>query len=533
MTRRAGLFAMVVTIVLSVEASGAAQEPRYGGVLNVMQREELPAGFAIHESTTLSTSWPSMPCFSNLVIFDPKEKVERADTIIPELAERWAWQDGNRALVFSLRRNVNWHDGRPFTSADVKYTFDMIREAPDAKARLRVNPHREWYANVTAIETPDPYTVIFRLKRSQPALLVILAGGSSAVFPAHVPLAEFRTRCIGTGPFKLKEWRRGEYVEYVRNPDYFIKGRPYLDGIKYFIIPERGTRTAALQSGRLDTASPDETPKPVAEQLKAAVPQIVTTEVGTAVVDSLLLNTTRPPFNDVRVRRAISRALDRHAYVKAVRQGGALVGSSMPPPPIGVWGLLPKDLARLPDYGNGSEGKAQARKMLAEAGFTASNPLRFELITRALSSYRDLAAFVVYELRQVGVEATLKELDTVQWYQALSRKEYEVGANLMGVSTDEPDINYYENFGCGAVRNYTGYCNEQIVRLIDQQSQEMDPKRRLAMVWEIQKKFEEEAVRPMMGWRLDYFARWPHVRNLVPHNSNYNIGRMQDVWLDR
>jgi peptide/nickel transport system substrate-binding protein len=171
--------------------------------------------------------------------------------------------------------------------------------------------------------------------------------------------------------------------------------------------------------------------------------------------------------------------------------------------------------------------------MLAEAGFTASSPLRFELITRSLSSYRDLASFVVAELRQAGVEATLKELDTVQWYQALSRKEYQVGANLMGNSTDEPDINYYENFGCGAVRNYTGYCNEQIARLVDQQSQETDQKKRLALVWEIQKRFEEEAVRPMMGWRLDYFAQWPYVKNLVPHHSNYNIGRMQDVWLDR
>jgi peptide/nickel transport system substrate-binding protein len=520
-------------ITVSGSALGAGQEPRYGGVLNAMQREELPVGFAIHESTTISTIWPGMPCFNNLVLFDPMKKVERTDTIIGELAERWSWQDNYRTLVFFLQKNVRWHDGRPFTSLDVKYTFDMVREAPEARAKLRMNPHREWYANVEAIEAPDPYTVVFRMKRPQPALLMMLAGGHSPVYPGHVPPSEFHTRCIGTGPFKLKEWRRGEYVEYVRNPDYFVKGRPYLDGIKYFIIAERGTRTAALQSGRLDVASPDETPKAVAEQLKAAVPQMVTTEVGTGVVDSLLINATRPPFNNLRVRRAISRAIDRHAYIKAVRQGGAVVGAAMAPPPYGAWGLLTKDLARLPDYGNPTEQKAEARKLLAEAGFTPSHPLKVELSTRALASYRDLAAFVVYELKQVGIDATLKELDTVQWFGATARKDYQLGANLMGVVIDDPDVNFYENYGCGSVRNYTGYCNERIMQLIDQQSQEGDPKRRLSLVWEIQKKFEEEAVRPMMGWRLDYFAQWPYVRNLTPHNSNYSFGRMQNVWLDR
>jgi peptide/nickel transport system substrate-binding protein len=538
MVRHVTAFILAIASVIAVfiaarDAPGAGQEPKYGGVLKAMQREELPVGFAIHESTTISTIWPAMPCFNNLVLFDPMQKAERADTIVGDLAERWSWQDGDRTLVFFLRKGVSWHDGKPFTSADVKSTFDMVREAPDARAKLRTNPHKEWYANVDAIETPDPFTVLFRLKRPQPSLIMMLAGGHSPVYPAHVPPAEFHTRCIGTGPFKLKEWRRGESVEYVRNADYFVKGRPYLDGIKYFIISERGTRTAALQSGRLDVASPDETPKPIADQLKAAVPQMVTTEVGTGVVDSLILNTTRPPFNDVKVRRAVSRAIDRRAYIKAVRQDGSVIGSAMAPPPFGAWGLLAKDLAALPEYSKPAEAKAEARKLLAEAGFTSARPLKVEISTRALSSYRDLASFVAYELKQAGIETTLRELDTVQWFGAVARKEYQLGANLMGVVIDDPDVNFYENYGCGSVRNYTGYCNEAISQLIDQQSRELDPKRRLALVRDIQRRFDAEAVRPMLGWRLDYFAQWAYVKNLVPHHSNYSFGRMQNVWLDR
>ena len=126
----------------------------------------------------------------------------------------------------SCGRDVKWHDGQPFTSRDVKFTFDLVREAPEATAKLRLNPRKDWYANVEAIETADPYTVVFRLKRPQPSILMMLASGQSPVYPAHVPLAEQRSRCVGTGPFKFKEWRRGEYVEYVKNPDYFVKGRP-------------------------------------------------------------------------------------------------------------------------------------------------------------------------------------------------------------------------------------------------------------------------------------------------------------------
>jgi peptide/nickel transport system substrate-binding protein len=139
------------------------------------------------------------PCFSNLVYFDPAKKQESVDTLIPELAEKWSWQDGQRTLVFTLRRGVKWHDGQPFTSGDVKYTFDAVRGAPDAKARLRVNPRRLWYENVEAIEAPDPHTVAFRLKRPQPSLLLMLAAGSSPVYPAHVRSPSSRTGASGRG----------------------------------------------------------------------------------------------------------------------------------------------------------------------------------------------------------------------------------------------------------------------------------------------------------------------------------------------
>ena len=328
-----------------------AQTPKQGGWLNLRLREDVPYGFSIHESPTISTLWPAMPCFSNLVLFDPAKPTHSIDGIVGELAERWSWQDNYRALVFFLRAGVKWHDGMPFTAKDVKATFDMLREAPDAPARFRLNPRRDWYTNVSEVEAIDARTVVIKLKRPQPSLLAMLASGFTPIFPAHVPPTAYRTGCIGTGPFKLKEWRRGEFVEYVRNPDYFVKGRPYLDGLRYLIIADRGTATAALQVARVDVAFPGETPRPIAERLKSAVPQLIITPVNTSVVDHLILNVQRAPFDNVKVRRAISLAIDRRAYVKAVEQGGAVVGASLAPPPWGIWGLREQELARLPGYG--------------------------------------------------------------------------------------------------------------------------------------------------------------------------------------
>src|SRR5712692_901213 len=348
-----------LVILTSVPSQG--QAPKTGGWLNLRLREDLPQGFAINESPTISTMWPAMPCLSNLVLFDPLKPTHSVDTIVSELAERWSWQDGYRKLVFFLRNDVKWHDGKPFSSKDVKYTFDTLREVPDAPAKLRLNPRREWYANVEGVEAPDPQTLVFRLTRPQPSLLLMLASGFTPIYAAHVPAASYRTGCVGTGPFRVKEWRKGEFVEYVKNPDYFVKGRPYLDGLRYLIIAERGTATAALQTGRVDVAFPGETSKPIADQLRKAAPQLVITRVNASVVDHLIINTRKPPFDNPKVCQAVSRAIDRRAYVVAVYQGGAVHGATMAPRPYGVWGIIERELRALPGNGEPGDERAKAR----------------------------------------------------------------------------------------------------------------------------------------------------------------------------
>ena len=167
-----------------------------------------------------------------------------------------------------------------------------------------------------------------------------------------------------------------------------------------------------------------------------------------------------------------------------------------------------------------SRERAEARRLLAAAGFGPANPLKIELVSRALAIYQDFASFLVDQLRHVNVEATLKQVETSAWFSMLTRREYQMGVNLTAVGIDDPDAMLYENYKCGSPRNYTDYCNEAVDKLIDAQSQELDPKRRQALVWEIQKKLEQDAARPITARRLDYFTQWPRVRNFVPTTAS-------------
>ncbi|MFI5327408.1 MAG: ABC transporter substrate-binding protein [Candidatus Rokuibacteriota bacterium] len=538
MTRRArpsmilALLIVVAAILVTTLASAQSATPKRGGILNSVLTED-PPGLLVHESATISNVWPMSPCYSNLVIFDPLKPLDSAETVIPELAERWSWQDNFRNLVFFLRKNVTWHDGKPFTARDVKHTFDMVREAPDSAAKMRTSPRKDWYANVEAIEAPEPHTVVFRLKRPQPSLLLMFASGYSPVYPAHVPIADLRQRCVGTGPFRHKEYLRGQLIELERNPSYFVPDRPYLDGIRYTIVRERGTRLAALQAGRIDAFMPLEMTKAMADAAKAQAPSLVITEVGQNGSDNVILNHKRAPFDNPAVRQAVNLALDRNAYVRGVRQNGAVTGAALMPRPLGFWGLPDAELRTLAGYRDPAKDKAEAKQLLAKAGHGPDKPLRVDLVTRTLPIYLDLASFVVDQLRLIGMEATIKQLDTAAWFPALSRRDFQIGANLTAGGFDDPDAYLFENYKCGSPRNYTDYCSEEMERLIDQQSQELDRAKRLKLVADIQRKLEADVARPMLGWRKEYFARWPHVKNLVPHNALYNYGRMQEVWLDK
>src|SRR5215475_6696765 len=253
--------AAVLTLVAGL-SSAHADAPKQGGILKVYHRDSPPSA-SIHEGATYSVNVPFMPVFNNLVMYKQDVAQNSLDSIVPDLAESWAWSKDNKTLTFKLRQGVKWHDGKPFTSADVKCTFDMLMGKSPQK--LRQNPRKAWYAQVNDVATNGDYEVAFNLKRPQPSLLALLASGYSPVYPCHVSPAEMRTHPIGTGPFKFVEFKANESIKLTRNPDYWKKGLPHLDGIEFTIIPNRSTAILAFVVGKL---APTFTPFPSTPLLK-------------------------------------------------------------------------------------------------------------------------------------------------------------------------------------------------------------------------------------------------------------------------
>jgi len=229
--------------------SPAALAQQAGGTLRIGHFTS-PASVSMLEESTAAVNRPMMSVFNNLVIFKQDELQNAPDTIVPELATGWQWNEDGTELTFALRQGVKWHDGKPFTAADVKCTIDLLQGKGTEK--LRINPRKPWFDNVVAVTNSGDFEVTFRLKRPQPSLLSMLATGWTPMYPCHVPPAQMRQHPIGTGPFKFVEFKPNQSITVVRNPDYWKPGKPYLDRIEYPIIPDVSTRLLSFLAGNED-----------------------------------------------------------------------------------------------------------------------------------------------------------------------------------------------------------------------------------------------------------------------------------------
>jgi peptide/nickel transport system substrate-binding protein len=512
------------------DASAAA--PKHGGILRMYHRET-PGGISIHEEATYSTNAPMMGVFNNLVIYDQHKPQNSLDTIVPELATSWSWNADKTQLTFLLRDGVKWHDGQPFTAKDVKCTWDMLRGV--SQQTFRKNPRKDWYENVNEVSLKGDREVTFMLKRPQPSLLAMLASGYSPVYPCHVPPAQMRTHPIGTGPYRFVELKQNESIKLVKNPDYWKKGLPYLDGIEFTIIPNRSTAVLAFVTGKVDMTFPTEVTVALQKDIEAQVPKAVCDLEPMNVNTNLIINRDAPPFDNPDLRSAMAMALDRKAFVDILFQGKADIGGALLPPPAGVWGLPPDILKTIPGYGpEVQKNRAEARKLMEKAGYGPDKRLKIKVSTRNLAIYRDPAVIVIDQLKDIYIDAELETVESGVWFAKIARKDYSVGVNLTGNGIDDPDQAFYENYACGSERNYTNYCNKDLQKLFDRQSVETDLQKRKALVWEIDKKLQEDVARPIL-YHSHMATCWqPYVKNItVMVNSSYNGFRYEDVWLDK
>jgi peptide/nickel transport system substrate-binding protein len=514
------------SMAVASQAMGqAAETPRRGGVLLAVIGAD-PPSLDPHQESTFANIELVAPLYSTLLQLDPYHYPK----IIGDLATEWKIAPDGLTYTFKIRQGVRFHDGSPLTATDVKATYDKIVFPPPGVASIRKNA----YTAVERVEAPDPSTVVFKLKFPSASLLSNLASPWNVILPKKYLDKDpnyFKTNVVGSGPFKFKNYTRGSTFEGERNPDYFIKDRPYLDGYKFFISPETSVRAAAIRSGRAYIEFRD-LPNAEVESIKKQLgDKIVVQETPMTGQWGLAINNTAKPFNDVRVRKAISLGIDRYTMGRVLYPltGLKYVGGLMRPG--SEWGMPEAELQKLPGFGKDIEkNRAEARRLLAEAGYP--NGLKVVLKNRNVKlPYQDFAVFLIQEWRKIGIEAEHRPLETAAWFndgQTTGNFELMVAPTVEFM--DDPD-QFLGRYATGSTQNWGRFSDPRIDDLFSRQARALDTQERKKLINEMEKIVLENAYFTTGLWWTRNLVQWAKVKNYVAPPNHYTNQKLQDVWL--
>jgi peptide/nickel transport system substrate-binding protein len=491
-----------------------------GGILNAVIEGD-PPSLDLHQVETYQTVYPVAPAVNLLVQFDPHDHTK----VIPDLAQTWDISPDNKTYTFHLVRNAKFHHGKPMKSEDIKASFDRIMNPPQG-----INsPRKESFASVEGIDTPDDYTVRFILKRPTPSLLAIIAQGWNAIYPKDLLDAKgnMKSDLVGTGPFKLKNYQRGTSVELVKNPEYHVAGRPYLDGITYYVIPDPNTVFSAFVNGQLMIWR--YTVKPDMDELKRQLgDKVRITKVSDQSTHVMEINAKRKPWDDVRVRQAVSLAIDRQAAVNIVTKGEGVITGVMAPG--GQWALSNDELLKLPGYGtNKADDLARAKQLLADAGY--SNGLKITLLTRKGPQYEPVSVFLKDQLTRIGLDASLDVRESAAFYEATDKREFDGLGASYSTAVDDPDAVFGQSWVSTASRNYSGVGDKAFDDLYAKQSEMVDVAQRKAIVQQMETHALTQVFKAVLSRKASWDMQWTRVQNFKAHNSQYLSQRHEGTWL--
>ncbi len=428
MARRVAVAALLLPFLLLLAIPAAhAQTPKRGGVIRIAEREA--PGLDPHLTISfLSHSYVSL-AYSQLVRFPngPEQKSPTDFSILPDLAEKWAVSKDGRVYTFSLRKGVKFHNkppvnGREMVAEDVKYSLERFMAKSGFNTR---------FEPVSAIEVVDKHTVRITLKEPYAPFLNHLANPSFCVILPREAEEKYKDfnhpdAVIGTGPFVLKSYEKGVRVVFERNPDFYMKGFPYLDGAVIEITPDAAARVAVLRAGKADLphiwgwVSPEE-----AKALQKTNPELVITPHQVIGQGFMYMRTDQPPFNDIKVRRAVSLAIDRTAWNEALLFGEGCIDAGPVPCALKDWKLDASKIdAAKAKYLTGYD-PAEAKKLLAEAGLGKgfTTPIfHWPGYVVPWRSYYELAAD---NLGKIGITVELKPEEYGKYISTTALGKYE------------------------------------------------------------------------------------------------------------
>jgi peptide/nickel transport system substrate-binding protein len=493
MIRKITALSATVMAVSMAFAAGSAWAQKRGGTLVIVVQPEPPT-LASYISTSGPVGQVAAKVYEGLLEYDFNLKP------IPSLATSWAVSTDGKTITFKLQDGVKFHDGKPFTSADVKFSILEVLK--------KVHPRGpNTFRELQDIETPDAQTAIFKLANPAPYMLMALSGYESPIVPKHLfegtdirnnPTANSP---IGTGPFKFVEWRRGQHMRLDRNPDYWRKERPYLDRVVARFIGDPATRTAALEKGEAHIAGFGAIPYNDVATLDK-LPNVDATTRGYEMQSPIVqldFNTKKPPFDNEKVRQAVSYAINRQFVIDNVWFGFGKSATGPISSNFAVTGMY------TPDVRNYSvpNGQQMAEKLLDEAGYPKkADGTRFEIVhdlTPYGEEWQRYGEYVQQALAQIGIKASLRYEDVPTWLRRVyTDYDFQLTSNWIQTLAD-PVIGMHRLYHSNQVRkgtvfvNATGWSSPETDALMDKATIEVDPQRRNALYHDLQKKLGDAA----------------------------------------
>ncbi|WP_082512547.1 ABC transporter substrate-binding protein [Afipia sp. Root123D2] len=400
---------------------------------------------------------------------------------MPSLAIEWKVADDGLSIAFKLRPNVKWHDGAPFSSADVKYTFEEVLKKHHPRGRAT-------FANVDSVETPDSLTAIIKLSKPSPYVMAALSASESPILPKHLyeggdpPTNKLGMAPVGTGPYKFVEWQRGSYISLARNPDYWVKGKPEIESLVVRFIPDSGARAVAFETGELDIGGTDPVALADLERIKS-IPHLAVTTEGYAMCGAMYyfeFNMRDPQFKDLRVRQAIAHAINRDFVAKNVWFG---YGSA-------ATGPVSQKLVKFynPDVPKYPFDPKKAEALLDAAGFPRkAGGVRFR-ITHDPSTYSDqyrrFAEYFKQAMRAIGIDVDIQNADAATFQRRIWTDNVYQTASYGIFNMSDPTIGVQRMYWSKNIRkgvpysNGSGYSNPEMDKLLEVAQNEIDPVKR-------------------------------------------------------
>jgi len=510
----------------------ADDAPKRGGTLTYMIPADAPPSFDGHRESTYATIHSVAAFYSTLIRVNP-ENPSSNDFVCDLCTEMPQPTDDGRTYTFKLREGVKFHDGTPLTAADVVASWNTIIFPPD----VVISPRQGYFLMVDKIEAPDPQTVAFRLKFATTAFLPALADPFAFIYEKALLDKDphwYEKNIMGSGPFKFTSYETGQSIKGVRNPDYFRKELPYLDGFVGIYADKQATRVDAIRSDRaaiefrgMPPAAADEIRKALGDKA-----DVVTSDWN--VGSSFTPNHKKKPFDDPRVRRALTLAIDRWHGAEAlskiaiVKTVGTFVFPGSPLAPtkdelqqiVGYW----------PDI---DKSRAEARRLLKEA---RAEGISFELLNRNVDQpYKYIGAWLIDEWSKIGLHVTQRTVPSGPWYDALRTGNFDVAVEAPGHGIVNPPLDIQkESSASVSAENYAGYEDPAALQVYDKLLHETDPAKQHALILEFEKhNLDTEAHQPYLVWWYRMVPYHSYVKGWKIGPSHLANQDLATIWLDR